>query len=193
MPQYRKKPVVIDAVQFDGTPAGACAVFEVFGIPGAKFQPSLDLTEGDIVIPTTMGPFIAKGGDYICREQTGPFYVIKKEIFEGTYEAASSASEMTRLPDGSGFFTASYPLPKDHWIYEETGEPPMPLQMGVSPDRKEYEALVRLAAYYAIRGATRSGKAMDFDPDALVQDLIVGLFGYHTADGSSHDDDALHP
>ena len=28
------------------------------------------------------------------------------------------------LPDGSGCFTASWPLPKDHWVYEPAGEPP---------------------------------------------------------------------
>ena len=28
-------------------------------------------------------------------------------------------SEPTILPDGSGFGTMSFPLPKDHWIYKE--------------------------------------------------------------------------
>jgi len=92
--------------------------------------------------------------------------------------------DVTRLPDGSAFCVASMPLPKDHWIYEPTGEPPMPLQMGVSPERKGYEDLLRRAAEYAVRAATRSGTAMDFDPDALVQALLVGVFGWHTVDGS---------
>ena len=93
-------------------------------------------------------------------------------------------SEVTRLPDGSAFFVTSTPLPKNHWIYEDPGEPPMPLQMGMSPERREHEQLLRAAAEYAVRAATRSGKEMDFDPDALVQALLVGVFGYCTVDGS---------
>jgi len=29
---------------------------------------------------------------------------------------------------------------------------------------------------------------MDFDPDALIQNLIVGFLGYHTFDGSLESD-----
>lgn len=91
----------------------------------------------------------------------------------------------TYLPDGSGFFVGSLPLPKDHWLTADGhNEPPMPLQMGVDdPERKRLTVGVVAAARYAIRGATMNGTLMDFDPDALVQNLIVGLFGYHTHNG----------
>lgn len=90
-----------------------------------------------------------------------------------------------RLPDGSGFALGTLPLPKDHWIYEETGEPSMPFKMGVlDPVRVSAQEKVREAAKHAIRGATMNGEEKDFDPDALIQNLIVGLFGYHTKDGS---------
>ncbi|SRR6266404_2015532 len=98
-----------------------------------------------------------------------------------------------RLPDGSGFATMSMPLPKDHWIYHKNAEgfsfpPPMPFRMSVSSERRqELSAKVREAARYAIRGATMHGAEMDFDPDALIQNLIVGLFGYHTEDGLTDD------
>ena len=46
---------------------------------------------------------------------------------------------------------------------------------------------VRAAIKYAIRGATMCGQEMDFDPDAMVQNMIVGLLGYWTADGLSSD------
>ena len=102
------------------------------------------------------------------------------------------ADEFVRLPDGSGFFTASFPLPKDHWIYEANTRPPMPLRM--SPEeRHKWQDKVREAIKYAVRGATMSGKEADFDPDALVQNAIVGLFGYHTADGLSDIDPWANP
>lgn len=95
------------------------------------------------------------------------------------------------LPDGSGFATMSMPLPVTHWIYTKGADgyglpPPMPFRMGGSHHlRLQWSEKVREAAKYAIRGATMHGQENDFDPDALLQNLIVGLFGYHTADGLS--------
>ena len=96
------------------------------------------------------------------------------------------------LPDGSAFMTASFPLPKTHWLYQPTGNPPMTMRIGTAdPRRADLQDRVRAAAKYAIKGATMSGKDEDFDPDALIQNLIVGLFGYHTPDGLSELDEPL--
>ena len=91
--------------------------------------------------------------------------------------------QVTVLPDGSAFFVASLPLPKDHWIYDKSSEPPAPFRIGVGPARSMEAEKIRQAARYAIRGATMRGQLSDFDPDALVQNLIVGLLGYWTEDG----------
>ena len=86
----------------------------------------------------------------------------------------------TVLPDGSAFATASYPLPKNHWLYapreyepgaEEPNELPHPIL--THAHRAEVVAAVR----YAIRGATMCGKEEDFDPDALVQNAVYALCG----------------
>lgn len=90
MPRFRKKPVVVEAVQFDGTPGGACAVFEVFDIPGAKFVPDHDLQTGQISIPTLEGVMMASKDDWIIKEPfpttNRQFYPCKADIFEATYE-----------------------------------------------------------------------------------------------------------
>jgi hypothetical protein len=92
--------------------------------------------------------------------------------------------EITVLPDGSGFCTSSLPLPKDHWLFSDHENiPPMPYQQGLGKDRTTQEEHIREAARYAIRASTMNGKENDFDPDALVQNLIVGLLGYYTKDG----------
>lgn len=110
------------------------------------------------------------------------------DVCGGKIESAGVA------PDGSGFATVSFPLSKDHWLYAKDAKgwslpPPMPFRMrGSEPMRHEWSEKVREAARYAIRGATMGGEATDFDPDALVQNLIVGLFGYHTEDGLSSDE-----
>ena len=98
------------------------------------------------------------------------------------------------LPDGSSFFTASFPLPEDHWIYQKDEDgfnfpPPMSFRAGTKNEiRKQLENQIREAGKYAVRAATMCGEDMDFDPDAMIQNLIVGMLGYHTKDGLSGDD-----
>ncbi len=75
-----------------------------------------------------------------------------------------------QLPDGSGCFTASFPLPKDHWIYSP-GKAPLP----ILTHRLRQE--VTDAVKYALAAATMHGSDMDFDPDAVVQNVIYALCG----------------
>lgn len=98
--------------------------------------------------------------------------------------AAGKITENVRLPDGSGFFVASFPLPKTHWLYTEgRSEPPMPMRTGLGAKRNELADQIRDAARHAIRASTMNGKEKDFDPDAMVQNMVVGLLGYWTEDG----------
>lgn len=114
------------------------------------------------------------------------------------------------LPDGSGFATLSIPLPETHWLYRGdvkhewgwSNIPPMPFRMGANehaifaPQREgfgvppimtrdEVAERIRSAGKYAVRCATLNGKDNDFDPDALIQNLVIGMLGYWTADGLS--------
>ena len=89
-------------------------------------------------------------------------------------------SEPAILPDGSGFGTMSFPLPKDHWIYKEREyedgaiEPnDLPAPILTHSFRRQVIAAIR----YAARGATNCGKEDDFDPDALVQNAVYALCG----------------
>ena len=88
----------------------------------------------------------------------------------------------TLLPDGSAFFTASMPLPKEHWLYAPRAEGWDGLRE-CSPDlpqpilNNSHRAAVRAAVQYAVRAATMQGAAPDFDPDALVQNACYALCG----------------
>ncbi len=98
-------------------------------------------------------------------------------------------TEAAQLPDGSGFAVMSMPLPKDHWLYAEGhNNPPMPFRIGTDdPRRTDLRKLVITAARYAIRAATMNGKEQDFDPDAMVQNFVIGMLGYNTPDALSSD------
>jgi len=100
--------------------------------------------------------------------------------------------EVTILPDGSAFAVLSFPLPKDHWLYKATDDgftapPPMPWRMGSGDERNAVADKIRAAARYAIQASTMRGQDEDFDPDAMVQNFVVGMLGYWTPDGLSSD------
>ena len=116
----------------------------------------------------------------------------EKEIEQLAKDLGGEIKEVGHLPDGSGFALMDLPLPKDHWFTKEPDAfniPPMPFRMGKdNPRRKRWEGMLREAGRYAVRSATMNGKESDFDPDALIQNLIVGFLGYHTANGLSADE-----
>lgn len=93
------------------------------------------------------------------------------------------------LPDGSAFGVMSTPLPKDHWLYQPYEAPPMGLRCGTKQlVRRQLTEIVMEAAKYAMVSSTMCGQDEDIDPDALVQNMVVGLLGYHTEDGLSDED-----
>ena len=96
-------------------------------------------------------------------------------------EPAAWMSEPVVLPDGSAFAVASWPLPKDHWLYaprgewdnvrDEYAECPAPIL------NNSHKQAVMAAIKYAVRSTTMCGQEMDFDPDAMVQNAVYALCG----------------
>ena len=89
MAQYRKKPVVVEAIQLS-----ADNVEEVIAFCGDKIK-SHPLT--GVVIETLEGNMIASEGDYIIKGVKGEFYPCKPDIFEATYEYLNSNYEAVSL------------------------------------------------------------------------------------------------
>lgn len=79
---YRKKPVVIEAVQWTGENHAEMCEFidpEVFEI----------IPRVGLVIHTLEGDHHASPGDYIIKGVNGEFYPCKPDIFTKTYESAT--------------------------------------------------------------------------------------------------------
>ena len=94
---------------------------------------------------------------------------------------APEPDNVTRLPDGSAFVIASFPLPDSHWLYApreyaEGADEPKELPRPILNHAEHREAVVA-AIRCAVRGATMCGKEPDFDPDALVQNAVYALCG----------------
>lgn len=83
--KYRKKPVVIEAEQWDGTVESFNKI-DLLNIDGNDFI--LRKENGTLLIPTLEGDMIASIGDYIIRGVSGEVYPCKPDIFDMTYEPA---------------------------------------------------------------------------------------------------------
>jgi hypothetical protein len=77
--QYRKKPVVIEAVKFDGE--NGEEVLEFCGNDNARWTSNTSL-----YIYTLEGDMHVSPGDYIIKGVKGEFYPCKPDIFDATYE-----------------------------------------------------------------------------------------------------------
>lgn len=79
---YRKKPVVVDAWQWDGSDNEAYLITAWIGQAQVRWDP----TGTRIGIHTLEGTMWASPGDFIIKGIQGEFYPCKPDIFWGTYD-----------------------------------------------------------------------------------------------------------
>ncbi len=91
MSMYRKKPVVIEALQWDGSMDGYETIharwpeLEDSGLTSHKDNRTIQSWS----IRTLEGRHICSVGDYIIKGVKGEFYPCKPDIFKMTYEVAN--------------------------------------------------------------------------------------------------------
>ena len=99
--KYRKKPVVIDAIQWNGKNHREMFDFltnyeltnEFMSTSGENFYIDHDKIKGGLIIKTLEGEHLASIGDYIIKGVKGEFYPCKPDIFEQTYEERQGGAE----------------------------------------------------------------------------------------------------
>lgn len=80
--KYRKKPVVVEAIQFTGTPSSIAAISMMMDNKGIGIASD----RSALMISTLEGEHKANIGDYIIKGVKGEFYPCKPDIFEATYD-----------------------------------------------------------------------------------------------------------
>jgi len=89
--KFRKKPVVIEAHQWDGSVPNAQLIVGWIQQGGAAASVSPGWHSVDrINIPTLEGTITAIAGDWIICGVKGEFYPCKPDIFAATYEEVNS-------------------------------------------------------------------------------------------------------
>lgn len=94
MAEFRKKPVVIEAVQLRWTTWNEICAFlgNIVGSDNPARHGDASDTCGEdgpyinLDIPTLEGKMLAKHGDWIIKGVNGEFYPCKPDVFEKTYE-----------------------------------------------------------------------------------------------------------
>ena len=85
--KYRKKPVVIEAIQWNGDNANEVRDFVKDSL--RKFEYGSNY----IAIETLEGTMMADMGDYIIKGIKGEFYPCKPDIFEQTYDLVDESGD----------------------------------------------------------------------------------------------------
>lgn len=83
MEKFKKKPVVIDAVQWDGTLEMASRLAQ---LTTDKYKFTFNADTRSLHIGTLEGKMRADVNDWIIRGVAGEFYPCKPDIFTQTYE-----------------------------------------------------------------------------------------------------------
>lgn len=80
MNKYRKKPLIIEAIQYNGD-----NVIEIIDFMGREAV-STFMKDSNFVIVKLEGNMTANVDDYIIKGVKGEFYPCKPDIFEASYE-----------------------------------------------------------------------------------------------------------
>lgn len=83
--KFRKKPVVIEAFQYQGDKFELISWMLEVNVHAPKSL-NHSIEKGEVYIPTLEGEMTASKGDFIICGVKGEFYPCKPEIFEATYE-----------------------------------------------------------------------------------------------------------
>jgi hypothetical protein len=82
VPYYRKKPVVIEAEQFNASNGEDISAWS-----GGAARPAIGHHEERVLLIDTLeGCLTASHGDWIIKGLKGEFYPCKPDIFEATYD-----------------------------------------------------------------------------------------------------------
>jgi hypothetical protein len=82
--KFIKKPIVIDAIKWNGENFDDIKKF--IGVSLLAYNPQ----KLEILIKTLEGQHLASNGDWIIKGIKGEFYPCKPDIFEITYEAVNN-------------------------------------------------------------------------------------------------------
>ena len=120
--KFRKKPVVIEAIQYTAYSIQDCYDFidsRVGNFP--EVGRGLDPSDGKFKITTLEGVMIADVGDWIIKGVNGEFYPCKPDIFKKTYDQVNEDIKLPKVPSNDEMIYESYHMLLE--LTEKYGDP----------------------------------------------------------------------
>lgn len=156
MQKFTKKPVTIEAVQYDGSPDSRDYIVSV--ARGSKTPAYAESDPNDygvrLMIETLEGSHRVSVGDWVIKGVKGEFYPCKPDIFEASYVEGNGVPtdivEQPPQPQFAGFagVAPAYTLPLDAFWRVAALDRALQTQNAVAPHvvvdaAREYEAYLR--------------------------------------------------
>ena len=98
--KFRKKPVIIEAIQWTGINLGAIhkfvgkrVVIKDYGAPISVRELNYDSKNSAVIIHTLEGDMKANVGDWIIKGVKNEMYPCKPDIFEAAYESTPPTND----------------------------------------------------------------------------------------------------
>lgn len=96
--KFRKKPVVIEAIQYTGTNTREITLWvdpqlPPHDMPAGWWMKQISPVVFHLIIPTLEGDHEARIGDWIIKGVAGEYYPCKPDIFTATYEPVGTQAK----------------------------------------------------------------------------------------------------
>ena len=85
MQKFVKKPVIVEAIQYNGINITEIESFIGAKLPSVWVSAWLSVEDTQLVIPTLEGDMKVSKGDYVIKGIKGEFYPCKPDVFKSTY------------------------------------------------------------------------------------------------------------
>lgn len=165
MAKFRKKPVTVEAMQFDGTVDCAYEIVDWSGknINLSRPAPTLEDANSSCIlsIPTLEGTMTASKGDWVIRGVKGELYPCKPDVFEATYDAV--ADNEVSIPTKRGVLAIE--VGDDDWE-------PTEAEMKELVDLFKQADLDPLGSFIALR---RGIRLKEIDGSPLLDKIVVSV------------------
>lgn len=110
--KYKKRPVVIDAIQYNGANADEISEFVGESYVGNRRTPVISTLEGEMSVTA---------GDWVIKGIKGEFYPCKPDIFEATYLNMEDAFTIDRATNSKMEHHDEHTLEKVHTVLSKVG------------------------------------------------------------------------
>ena len=158
MLNYRKKPVVIEAIQFNGYNSTEIEAWMI-GLGAREFFSVKDGGKA-VLIHTLEGIMEGSPGDYIIRGVAGEFYPCKPDIFDKTYDPLITLRLNTEIEKRFTYHAPKPGQPEKYVLLRDKGKELAYLIQDNCPDSRERSlALTKLeeAIMWANAAIARNG------------------------------------